>query len=221
MAPSGLKRESIGKRQQISQYIRLELDILVFFLLVICVFKILFWVSGSIGLASYIIWENCISPIPSLTILSPICTCKISTLITIICHKNWLRELIKDQSFSCLVITWLILITLSGYFEVISHLIMIETVSLQNLWVGTLPTMHQTRHANDFVNAKSHAREKPLLARNWVGCCPWMLQQGLINFKPWNFQLYNKSLKDWSLGKQLMLFPKNLSVSRSGCFPRI
>ena len=26
------------------------------------------------------------------------------------------------------------------------------------------PTMRQTRHTNDFVNAKSHAREKPLLA---------------------------------------------------------
>ena len=26
------------------------------------------------------------------------------------------------------------------------------------------PTTRQTRHANDFVNAKSHAREKPLLA---------------------------------------------------------
>ena len=26
----------------------------------------------------------------------------------------------------------------------------------------------QTSHANDFVNAKSHAREKPLFARYWV-----------------------------------------------------
>ena len=26
------------------------------------------------------------------------------------------------------------------------------------------PTTRQTRHANDFVNGKSHAREKPLLA---------------------------------------------------------
>ena len=28
--------------------------------------------------------------------------------------------------------------------------------------------------------------------------------------------LYNKSLKDWSLGKQLILFPLNLNVSRGG-----
>ena len=29
-----------------------------------------------------------------------------------------------------------------------------------------------------------------------------------------NFQLYNKTLKYWSLGKQLILFPENLHVSR-------
>ena len=28
-----------------------------------------------------------------------------------------------------------------------------------------------------------------------------------------NFQLYNKSLKDWSLWKQLILFPSNLNVT--------
>ena len=28
-----------------------------------------------------------------------------------------------------------------------------------------------------------------------------------------NFQLYNKSLKDWSLQKQLILFLENLNVS--------
>ena len=28
-----------------------------------------------------------------------------------------------------------------------------------------------------------------------------------------NFQLYNKSLKDWSLGKQLILFPSNLGFT--------
>ena len=42
-----------------------------------------------------------------------------------------------------------------------------------------------------------------------------LLQLGLMNFKLQNFQLYNKSLKDWSLGKQLILFPSNLK-----CFPR-
>ena len=31
-------------------------------------------------------------------------------------------------------------------------------------YVAMKPTMRQTSHANDLVNAKSHAREKPLLA---------------------------------------------------------
>ena len=35
------------------------------------------------------------------------------------------------------------------------------------------------------------------------------LQRGLMNFQLQIFQLYNKSLKDWSLGKQWMLFPNN------------
>ena len=33
-----------------------------------------------------------------------------------------------------------------------------------------------------------------------------------MNFQVQNFQLYNKSLKDWSLGKQLILFPSNFNV---------
>ena len=35
-----------------------------------------------------------------------------------------------------------------------------------------------------------------------------------MNFQHQNFQLYiyNKLLKDWSLGKQLILFPWNLNV---------
>ena len=37
---------------------------------------------------------------------------------------------------------------------------------------------------------------------------PLQLKQGLINF-----QLYNKSLKDWSLQKQLIVFLENLNVS--------
>ena len=36
-----------------------------------------------------------------------------------------------------------------------------------------------------------------------------------MTFQLQNFQLYNKSLKDWFLGKQLTLFPKNLNVSPS------
>ena len=34
-------------------------------------------------------------------------------------------------------------------------------------WGVNIPTRRQTSHANIFVNAKRHAREKPLLAR-WV-----------------------------------------------------
>ena len=36
---------------------------------------------------------------------------------------------------------------------------------------------------------------------------PPLLQQGLMSFQLQFFQLYNKSLKDWSFGKQLVLFP--------------
>ena len=32
------------------------------------------------------------------------------------------------------------------------------------------------------------------------------IQWGLMNFQPQNFQLYNRSLKDWSFGKQSILF---------------
>ena len=42
---------------------------------------------------------------------------------------------------------------------------------------------------------------------------PLPLQRGLMNFQLQNFQLYNISLKDWSLWKQLILFPfLNVSV---------
>ena len=35
-----------------------------------------------------------------------------------------------------------------------------------------------------------------------------------MNFQLQNFQLYNKSLKDWSVGRQLILFPENINVTR-------
>ena len=63
-----------------------------------------------------------------------------------------------------------------------------ETVSRQNLWTGNI--------------AKSMTSESNATM--------------LMNFQLENFQLYDKSLKDWSLGKQLILFPSNLNVS----FPR-
>ena len=46
---------------------------------------------------------------------------------------------------------------------------------------------------------------------------PLPLQRGLMNFQLQNFQLYNISLKDWSLWKQLILFPLNLNVSVIKC----
>ena len=42
------------------------------------------------------------------------------------------------------------------------------------------------------------------------------LQRGLMNFQLSNFPLYNKSLEDLPLGKQLILFPSNLNVSQGG-----
>ena len=46
---------------------------------------------------------------------------------------------------------------------------------------------------------------------------PPPLQRGLMNFQLQNFQLYYISLKDWSLWKQLILFPLNLNVSVIKC----
>ena len=86
---------------------------------------------------------------------------------------------------------------LIGYFEVTWHLTMklfpakiSERATLQNLWCQR-------------VTASA------LLPTNVDWRPP--LQQGLMNF-----QLYNKSLKDWSLGKQLILFLKSLNVSQGG-----
>ena len=50
---------------------------------------------------------------------------------------------------------------------------------------------------------------------------PWnvdqrpLLKWGLMTFQLQNFQLYNKSPKDWFPRKQLTLFPENLNVSPS------
>ena len=38
--------------------------------------------------------------------------------------------------------------------------------------------------------------------------------QGLMNFQLQNFQLYNKLLKDWSVGRGLILIPENINVTR-------
>ena len=77
-----------------------------------------------------------------------------------------------------------------------------ETVSRQNLWAGNI-AKSMTSESNATLLAANVDRQPPL-------------QRGVMNFQLENFQLYDKSLKDWSLGKQLILFPSNLNVS----FPR-
>ena len=77
-----------------------------------------------------------------------------------------------------------------------------ETVSRQNLWTGNI-AKSMTSESNATLLAANVDRQLSL-------------QRGLMNFQLENFQLYDKSLKDWSLGKHLFLFPSNLNVS----FPR-
>ena len=71
-----------------------------------------------------------------------------------------------------------------------------KTVSRQNLWAGNV-AKSMTSEGNSALLPAIVNRRPPS-------------QRGLINF-----QLYNKTLQDWSLGKQLILFPSNLNVSLS------
>ena len=73
-----------------------------------------------------------------------------------------------------------------------------ETVSCQNLWAGNI--------AKSITSEGSSA----LLPANVYRWSP--LQRGFMNFQLQNFQLYNKSLKDWSHQKQDFLETK-LTVS--------
>ena len=75
--------------------------------------------------------------------------------------------------------------TLIGYFEVTWHLT-IKIFSRQNLWAGN--------------TAQSMTSES---------------NSALLPVNVDRATLYDKSLKDWFLGKQLILFPSNLSVSQS------
>ena len=68
-----------------------------------------------------------------------------------------------------------------------------ETVSCQNLGVGNIAKSMKSVGNSTLLPA--NVDQRPLS------------QLGLVNF-----QLYNKSLKDWSLGQQLILFPSNLNV---------
>ena len=63
-----------------------------------------------------------------------------------------------------------------------------ETVSRQNLWAGNVAKSMSSEGNSALLPAIVNRRPP--------------LQRGLINF-----QLYNKTLQDWSLGKQLILFP--------------
>ena len=69
-----------------------------------------------------------------------------------------------------------------------------ETVSRQNFRVVNI-AKSMTSEGNSALLPVNVDQRRPL-------------QRGLTNF-----QLYNKSLKDWSLGKQLILFPSNLGFT--------
>ena len=86
---------------------------------------------------------------------------------------------------------------LIGYFEVTWHLTIklipakiSERATLQNLW-----RQRVTLHC-------------------YPPCLPTTALRGLMNFQLQIFQLYNKSLKDWSVERQLILFPENINVTR-------
>ena len=74
-----------------------------------------------------------------------------------------------------------------------------ETVSRQNLWAGNIANLWRQKVT--------------------VHCYPRMLNaweiyfHKFVNEKVFLRGLYNKSLKDLSLGKQLILFPSNLNDS--------
>ena len=76
-----------------------------------------------------------------------------------------------------------------------------ETVSRQNLWAGNIVKSMTLRHVSALLWAKVDWRPP--------------LQRGLMYFQLQNFQLYNKSLKVWPIGKQLILFPSNFNVSET------
>ena len=85
-------------------------------------------------------------------------------------------------------------------------------------WVNALYSWKFTSRSHDIENwaannAKSMMSEgsSALLPKNIDRWLP--SQWGLMNFQLQNFQLYNKTLKCWSLRKRLILFPSNLNVS--------
>ena len=74
-----------------------------------------------------------------------------------------------------------------------------STVSRENLWAGNVAKTLTSEGNSALLPTNVYPRLR--------------LQWDLMNFQLQTFQLYNKSLKDWSLRKQLILFPSNLNVS--------
>ena len=97
-----------------------------------------------------------------------------------------------------------IVIYLIGYFEVTWHLKM----KLFPAKISERATLPQSVWRQRVITVHCY----PCTVER-----PPPLQRGLMNFQLQNFQLYYISLKDWSLWKQLILFPLNLNVSVVKC----
>ena len=92
-----------------------------------------------------------------------------------------------------------------------------ETVYRQMPWAGNIAKT-MTSNGEQFTVTREMltavARDQSVqLKVAW--CCRWNLSAFFKMFDPFVL-LYNKSLNDWSLGKQFILFPSNLNVSL-GC----
>ena len=108
-------------------------------------------------------------------------------------HLNWriMRELFTvyiAENFSPTARA------LIGYFELTWHLT-IKLFPAKSLWAGNSANS-MTSEGNSALLPANVDRRSPLLL--------------LLLF--FFFLLYNKSLNDWPLGKQLILFPENLNV---------
>ena len=75
-----------------------------------------------------------------------------------------------------------------------------ETFSRQNLWAGNVAKS---------MTSEGNSARLPAKVNRWPP-----LQRGLMNSHLQNFYLHNKSLKVWSLGKQIMLFPENVHLGK-------
>ena len=83
-------------------------------------------------------------------------------------------------------------------------------------------TWHLTMKLFPAKISEQATMKNPWPHRATMHCYQWLLTAWEIYFHKFVLKkvfflhgLYNKSLKDWSLGKQLSLFPSNLNVSLS------